>query len=103
MYKDKLLKGPYRVYPGKLSVSRTVGDAEGKIEAIGGNPNVIVPLPNIFCFDLEKDVLIFAFWGVMEFMINYIVKMYLNMLVLFWTKIWMHLKELFQIIKKKYF
>ena len=63
MYKDKILIGPYRVYPGKLSVSRTVGDAEGKIEAIGGNPNVIVPLPDIFCFDLEKDDIDFFILG----------------------------------------
>ena len=63
MYKDKILIGPYRVFPGKLSVSRTVGDAEGKIEAIGGNPNVIVPIPDIFCFDLEKDDIDFFILG----------------------------------------
>ena len=63
MYKNKILVGPYRVFPGKLSVSRTVGDAEGKIEAIGGNPNVIVPLPDIFCFDLEKDDIDFFILG----------------------------------------
>ncbi len=63
IYKDKILVGPYRVFPGKLSVSRTVGDAEGKIEAIGGNPKVIVPVPDIFCFDLEKDDIDFFILG----------------------------------------
>ena len=62
-FKDKILMGPYRVFPGKLSVSRTVGDAEGKIEALGGNPNVIVPQPDIFCFDLLKDDIDFFILG----------------------------------------
>ena len=62
-FKDKILVGPYRVFPGKLSVSRTVGDAEGKIEALGGNPNVIVPLPDIFIFDIEKDDIDFFILG----------------------------------------
>ena len=62
-FKDRILVGPYRVFPGKLSVSRTVGDAEGKIEDLGGNPNVIVPLPDIFCFDLEKDDIDFFLLG----------------------------------------
>ena len=62
-FKDKILVGPYRVFPGKLSVSRTVGDAEGKVEDLGGNPNVIVPLPDIFTFDLEKDDIDFFILG----------------------------------------
>ena len=62
-FKDKILVGPYRVLPGKLSVSRTVGDAEGKIESLGGNPNVIVPIPDIFSFDLEKDDIDFFILG----------------------------------------
>ena len=62
-YKDKILVGPYRVFPGKLSVSRTVGDAEGKIEDLGGNPNVIVPSPDIFSFDLENDDVDFFILG----------------------------------------
>ena len=62
-YKDKILVGPYRVFPGKLSVSRTVGDAEGKIEDLGGNPNVIVPVPDIFIFDIEKDNIDFFILG----------------------------------------
>ena len=62
-FKDKILVGPYRVYPGKLSVSRTVGDAEGKIELLGGNPNVIVPVPDIFCFNLDEDDIDFFILG----------------------------------------
>ena len=62
-YKDKILVGPYRVFPGKLSVSRTVGDAEGKLEVLGGNPHVLVPVPDIFTFDLEKDDVDFFIMG----------------------------------------
>ena len=62
-YKDKILVGPYRVFPGKLSVSRTVGDAEGKLEVLGGNPHVLIPVPDIFTFDLEKDDVDFFIMG----------------------------------------
>ena len=62
-FKDKILVGPYRVFPGKLSVSRTIGDAEGKIEVLGGNPNVLIPEPDIFTFDLEKDDIDFFILG----------------------------------------
>ena len=55
--KNKILLGPYRVFPGRLSVSRTVGDAEGKIPILGGNPNVIICKPDIYKFDItENDI-----------------------------------------------
>ena len=55
--RTKILLGPYRVYPGRLSVSRTIGDAEGKIPAIGGNPKVIICKPDIYKFNiLENDI-----------------------------------------------
>ena len=34
----ELIIGPQRVLPGRLSVSRTFGDLEAKIAALGGNP-----------------------------------------------------------------
>ena len=37
--------GPLRVSPGKLSVSRTIGDIEAKDPKFGGNPNVIISIP----------------------------------------------------------
>ena len=55
--RTKILLGPYRVYPGRLSVSRTIGDAEGKIPIIGGNPNVIICKPDIYKYNiLENDI-----------------------------------------------
>ena len=55
--RTKILLGPYRVFPGRLSVSRTIGDAEGKIPSIGGNPKVIICKPDIYKFNiLENDI-----------------------------------------------
>ena len=59
----KILIGPYRVIPGRLSVSRTIGDAEAKIQKFGGNPNVIISTPDIFFYDLKKDNLDFLILG----------------------------------------
>mmetsp|Transcript_7576 Transcript_7576/g.7119 ORF Transcript_7576/g.7119 Transcript_7576/m.7119 type:complete len:116 (-) Transcript_7576:358-705(-) len=42
--------GPHRVLPGRLSVSRTFGDLEAKIEKLGGNPNVVISQPEIKAF-----------------------------------------------------
>ena len=57
MLKNKILLGPYRVFPGRLSVSRTIGDAEGKIPILGGNPNVIICKPDIYKFNIiENDI-----------------------------------------------
>ena len=57
--------GPLRVSPGKLSVSRTIGDIEAKDPKFGGNPNVIISIPEIKYFDnTDKNdfILIFFFF-----------------------------------------
>ena len=59
----KILLGPYRVFPGRLSVSRTLGDAEAKLIKYGGNPNVIIAEPEIFIYDLNKDDIDFFILG----------------------------------------
>lgn len=43
--------GPFRVSPGRLSVSRTLGDIEIKKEKYGGNKNIIIPNPDITVFE----------------------------------------------------
>ena len=63
MFKDKVILGPYRVIPGRLSVSRTIGDAEAKVPIFGGNPQVIISEPDIFVYDLEKDDVDFFIMG----------------------------------------
>lgn len=37
--------GPLRVYPGRLSTTRTFGDCEAKDPKNGGNPNVVISEP----------------------------------------------------------
>jgi len=44
-----------RVFPGRLSVSKTFGDIEAKRPKYGGNPNVIVCEPDITCFKIQDN------------------------------------------------
>ena len=37
-----IILGPFRVLPGRLSVSRTFGDIEAKFEKYGGKPGVVI-------------------------------------------------------------
>ena len=60
---DIIILGPYRVSPGNLSVSRTIGDPFAKLLAYGGNSKVVISEPDIFCFDLEKDDIDFIILG----------------------------------------
>lgn len=39
---DTPVFGPLRVFPGKLSVSRTFGDIEAKNEKLGGRTGVVI-------------------------------------------------------------
>ncbi len=59
--------GPTRVLPGRLSVSRTFGDAEAKIESLGGKPGVIIARPEIRTFEVEEaDFLMLCSDGVFD-------------------------------------
>jgi protein phosphatase PTC2/3 len=44
---DNPLIGPYRVFPGRLSVCRTLGDLEAKQPQLGGKPDVVICRPDI--------------------------------------------------------
>ena len=58
-----ILLGPHRVFPGSLSVSRTIGDAAAKLTFLGGNPKVVISEPDIYCYDLDKDDIDFLILG----------------------------------------
>ena len=60
---NQLLIGPYRVTPGRLSVSRTIGDVEAKHIKFGGLPGVIIAEPEIFSYDLNKEDIDFFILG----------------------------------------
>jgi protein phosphatase 2C family protein 2/3 len=64
--------GPHRVLPGRLSVSRTFGDIEAKLPQYGGNPNVVVSIPEIKSFRLssEFDFIVLATDGVFDKLTN---------------------------------
>jgi serine/threonine protein phosphatase PrpC len=47
--------GPIRVLPGRLSVCRTFGDPDAKLEFRGGNPNVVKAEPEISQFQISKS------------------------------------------------
>ena len=49
------MQGPLRVFPGRLSVSKTFGDIEAKRPRYGGNPNVIVCDPDIKSFKIQDN------------------------------------------------
>ena len=46
---------PWRVLPGRLSVSRTFGDIQAKTDKFGGKSGVIIPTPDITEFDLDEN------------------------------------------------
>ena len=49
------IEAPWRVLPGRLSVSRTFGDVEAKDPKFGGIGGVIMALPDITEFDLDDE------------------------------------------------
>ena len=44
--------GPYRVFPGRLSVCRTFGDCEAKLSQLGGVAGVVTCQPDVI---VEKN------------------------------------------------
>ena len=51
----KEIEIPWRVLPGRLSVSRTFGDIEAKEEKFGGKKGVVVALPDITEIELNDE------------------------------------------------
>ena len=58
--------------PGRLSVSRTFGDIEAKKPELGGNPNVVIAIPDIKMFKVKDshDWIILAWDGIFDKMTN---------------------------------
>ena len=63
VYKTNPLQTIYRVIPGNLSVSRTVGDAEVKIPFYGGKERVIISTPEITKFKIDENKFDFLLMG----------------------------------------
>jgi protein phosphatase 2C family protein 2/3 len=64
--------GPHRVLPGRLSVSRALGDAHAKIKSLGGNPNVVIARPDIKKFKIleNHDMIIMGSDGLYDKLTN---------------------------------
>jgi protein phosphatase 2C family protein 2/3 len=48
-----IAKGPLRIFPGRLSLTRSFGDIEAKVARLGGNPRVLISLPEITSFRID--------------------------------------------------
>ena len=71
--KREIIVGPLRVLPGRLSVSRTFGDIEAKLTSLGGNPQVVVAIPEITSFKInltDHDFLVLGCDGIFDKMSN---------------------------------
>ena len=63
---------PWRVFPGRLSVSRTFGDIGAKNEKFGGKNGVIIPNPDITEFEInnEFDFMVIGCDGIFDVLSN---------------------------------
>ena len=67
-----MILGPLRVYPGRLSITRTIGDLEAKDPKKDGNPNVVTCEPEITSFDISKhDTIIMGSDGLWDRLENH--------------------------------
>ena len=53
--RQQVVLGPHRVAPGRLSVSRTLGDIEAKFSKYGGKEGVVIATPEIAHFTVRDD------------------------------------------------
>ena len=51
----QVVYGPHRVFPGRLSVSRTIGDIEAKLGKYEGNINVVIADPDVTAFEIKDN------------------------------------------------
>lgn len=65
---EQKVLGPFRILPGRLSVSRSFGDFEAKIVEYGGNPDVLISTPDIRAFKIhnEYDFILMASDGIFD-------------------------------------
>ena len=56
IYKVNSFNVLYRIIPGNLSVSRTIGDVTSKVPFLGGKLGVIISTPSIVKFKNDKEI-----------------------------------------------
>lgn len=63
--------GPWRVKPGGLSVSRTFGDVESKMQTLGGLAGTVICEPESFAFNFDDiDFVVIACDGIFDRLTN---------------------------------
>jgi protein phosphatase 2C family protein 2/3 len=62
----------HRVHPGRLAISRTFGDADAKLESLGGIPGVVIAKPEVKSFKLSRkyDFILMASDGIFDTLSN---------------------------------
>ena len=45
-----------RILPGRLAISRAFGDVDAKLKELGGNPNVLIAVPDIRSFSINANI-----------------------------------------------
>ena len=67
-----MIPGPFRIIPGRLSVSRAIGDIQAKSEKYLGNPDVLIGDPEIkqFHFDQSHDFILLGCDGIFDKLTN---------------------------------
>jgi len=67
-----IVVGPLWVLPGRLSVCRTFGDYEAKLTDRGGNPKVVIAVPEVKSFEIkdEHDFVLIGCDGIFDRMNN---------------------------------
>lgn len=63
VYKVNSMNNEYRVLPGNLSMSRTIGDASSKNPFLGGKLGAIISIPEITKINLDDNVIDFILMG----------------------------------------
>lgn len=51
-----VVDGPHRIVPGKLSISRSFGDILAKDSRFGGNPRVLLGVPEVTKIQLRDEM-----------------------------------------------
>ncbi len=71
-HNGKKIDLPWRVFPGRLSVSRTFGDIGAKDEKFGGKKGVIIPNPDITELEInnEFDFMVIGCDGIFDVLSN---------------------------------
>ena len=64
---NHVIVGPSRVFPGRLSVSRSFGDVEAKLPKSGGLQGVVIATPDIVSFKIDSEVDFFILGCIIKF------------------------------------